>query len=104
MSSKKKYPYPEPRVPFYPEKEPLNRRLYAGAKHTLVACLRGVGQFFVGLFGALWSLIQGLWAIAVFLGIFFGLLSLFTSGESAQPVSTPAASAVHGAHTGAKTH
>ncbi|TDA43633.1 hypothetical protein [Burkholderia pyrrocinia] len=101
MSSKKKvYRYPEPRVPFYPEKEPLNRRVYRGVKQALGGCLRGVGELIAGLLDALSPLIGGLLSIAVFLGIFFGLLSLCTSRESTQPAGAPAASAVHGAQPG----
>lgn len=95
---------PEPRVPFYPEKEPLNRRVYRGVKQALGGCLRGVGELIAGLLDALSPLIGGLLSVAVFLGIFFGLLSLCTSRESTQPAGTPEASAVHGEHARAKTH
>ncbi|MBR8283924.1 hypothetical protein [Burkholderia vietnamiensis] len=105
MSSKKVYPYPEPRVPFYPEKEPLDRRLYSGAKRALGACLRGVGQFFAGFFGVLWPLIRGLLGLAVFIAFGYGLLSLFASGgHLTARAGAPAASAAHGAHTGTKSH
>ena len=98
MSSKKKvYRYPEPRVPFYLEKEPLNRRLYGGAKHALGACFRGVVKFFAGLFGAFGPLIRGLLVIAVFLALAYGALSLFAGGHGTQP-GAPATSAVQGAH------
>lgn len=93
------YRYPEPRVPFYPEKEPLNRRVYRGVKQALGGCLHGVGELIAGLLDALSPLIGGLLSVAVFLGIFFGLLSLIAAGEhSTSPAGTPAASAAHGAH------
>jgi len=99
MTSKKKdYRYPEPRVPFYPEKEPLNRRLYGGAKHALGAGFHGVAQFFARLFGAFGPLIRGLLVIAVFLALAYGALSLFAGGHDTQLGSTPAASAGQGAH------
>ncbi|RQR44816.1 hypothetical protein DIE21_32835 [Burkholderia sp. Bp9140] len=85
--------------------EPLNRRLYSGAKRALGACLRSVGQFFAGFFAALWPLIRGLLGFAVFIAMAYGLLSLFAAaGHPTAPAGAPAASAVHGAHTGAKTH
>ena len=98
MTNKKDYRYPEPRVPFYPEKEPLNRRLYGGAKHVLGTCFHGVAQFFARLFGAFGPLIRGLLVIAVFLALAYGALSLFAGGHGTPLGGTPAASAVQGAH------
>lgn len=99
MSSEKKvYRYPEPRVPFYPEKEPLNRRLYGGATHALGACFRSVGKFVAGLFGAFGPLIRGLLVIAVFIALAYGALSLFAGGHTIQQGGAPASSAVQGAH------
>lgn len=99
MDSKKKvYRYPEPRVPFYPEKEPLNRRLYDGAKHVLGAGCRNVGQFFASLFRAFGPFISGLLVIAVFVALAYGALSLFAGGHGNRSADAPAASATQRTH------